>query len=306
MFRRRFLVNPGAGGVSSSFLKETRRYFLRHDGNFDSRNARNAADFLRAVEEACAQGVEQIVAVGGDGTVNAVANALLQQRGNVPSLAVAKAGTGSDYWRNILAQRPTRTKVDWKDVVREHEIREHDVGVLEWGANLEHARYFVNAATFGWSARVVQAKENLSSRVPRALSYLLPTALSLNKLQAETARLRIDGETIEHSLLALFVCKGLFAGSGLRFGEQGHLDDGAFDVLWLGNLAWYDVLKKFPQLFSSGVKADTQILRRRAQQIELLSPAGLATEIDGEFIADAARFRLRLEPRRLRVCVPRT
>ena len=100
--------------------------------------------------------MEQIVAVGGDGTVNAVANGFFEKDELVhpaACLAVAKAGSGSDYFRGL-----TKTKRhDWREIVLNPSVRRVDAALMQIAGRPEPL-YFVNMATFGMSAEVCRQK----------------------------------------------------------------------------------------------------------------------------------------------------
>ncbi len=77
--KRKFILNPHAGrGLNAKALAGLQEYFTRRTGAFDHAVASSRDAAIRATRESLRQGTEQIVAVGGDGTVNAVANGFFE------------------------------------------------------------------------------------------------------------------------------------------------------------------------------------------------------------------------------------
>jgi len=75
--KRKFIINPGAGNILNSYLFNfLKRRMLKRYNTFDYVMTKNAEDIVDQAREAARSGVEQIVVVGGDGTLNGVINGL--------------------------------------------------------------------------------------------------------------------------------------------------------------------------------------------------------------------------------------
>ena len=71
----------------------------------------HAVDLARRAAE---EGARLVVAVGGDGTVNEVANGLLGFEGERPELAVIARGTGTDFVRHFRIPTKLEGAVRWR------------------------------------------------------------------------------------------------------------------------------------------------------------------------------------------------
>ncbi len=100
-------MNARAGyGLGAGALAELKEFFARTAGAFDWSVAGSRDEAIRATRESLRQGVDQVVAVGGDGTVNAVANGFFDHGQPIrpqSSLAIGNTGTGSDYFKTVAA-----------------------------------------------------------------------------------------------------------------------------------------------------------------------------------------------------------
>lgn len=94
-----------------------------------------------------ARGRDRVIAVGGDGTVHAVANALLSE-GVGATLAAVGVGSSNDYHKPVRrssAGIPLRIDAPQR----------RDVGLARWvdDRGVEHARFFLVSASIGFVAR---------------------------------------------------------------------------------------------------------------------------------------------------------
>ena len=115
---------------------------------------------MELAEDAARGGAELLVAVGGDGTLNEVANGLVRS-GAQSELAVIPLGTGMDFVRTYGI--PTRFE-DAVQVALTGAARAIDAGRVSYrtwsGADAE--RYVANVGSVGMSAAVAQRANGMS------------------------------------------------------------------------------------------------------------------------------------------------
>src|SRR5215218_4966343 len=109
----------------------------------------HAADLAR---QARVEGLDVVVALGGDGTVNEVVNGLLGRDGpgdDVPALAVVPGGGTNVFARALgIPRDPVEATGALLDALREHRRRSIGLG-------LAGDRWFTFNAGMGWDAEVV-------------------------------------------------------------------------------------------------------------------------------------------------------
>jgi diacylglycerol kinase family enzyme len=301
--KRVFVINPKAGsGLPRRRLEQLEAYFRSRGSTFDAIISRSRQDVIDRTRDALRQGAEQIIAVGGDGTVNAVANGFFEDEELVrpeACLAVAKAGSGSDYFRGL-----TRcTRHDWRDIVLDPAIRTVDAARFESPACTEPL-YFLNMATFGMSAEVVRQKAMLSPLWPKSLRYLLPTVRGLFTARESRVRLNLDGQILERDAFCIMVAKGAYSGGGMRFGSHVALDDGRFEVTLFRPMPVWKMLVKTPKLYSGQLDNEPTIEKLSGSRIEIEADPPILSEVDGDVIGRAA-VSMTVLPRRIPVCFPR-
>lgn len=297
--KRKFLINPAAGGgIPAKALNEMKEFFQREDGEFHPVLCGSRREMIEETGEALKKGFGQIVAVGGDGSVNAVANGFFDAGGSALNpeacLAVAPLGSGSDYFRTLRGG----SGAGWREIVTKGRIVEADVGFLDTGKN---RGYFVNMAGLGVSAEIVKIKEKLPSWVPRSLCYAVPTIYQAPKIRPFPAKLLLDGKPVEEKLLAAFLAKGTYAGGGMRLGGRASLDDGCFDLTLIHAMPLGEIVKNLPRLFLGDIDQVKGIEKIKVKKVEILGPKAVPIEIDGE-LAGTSPAAFSVIPKAIRVC----
>src|SRR5688500_6221424 len=95
-----FIVNPRAGkGAAARAIPTIERAMAQQSAPLDIRRTSGPGDTRRLTRAAAAEGAEVVVAVGGDGSVHEVANALLEAGAGAPALGVIPVGSGNDFAR---------------------------------------------------------------------------------------------------------------------------------------------------------------------------------------------------------------
>jgi len=128
-----------------------------------------AGQWIEALEHARREGLDRVVAVGGDGTVHAVANALLSDgpvASGGPVLGAVGLGSSNDF------HKPVRSRARGVPV-RCGPPAPRDVGLARWedARGVEHARWFVVSASVGLTARA-NRRFSRPSRDGRLSSWL--------------------------------------------------------------------------------------------------------------------------------------
>lgn len=239
-----------------------------------------------------------VAAAGGDGTVHEVANGLLLARKPEVAFRVFPLGSANDYAYSL------RTSFPPLDSVPEPQTRALDVGVVR--AETGRERYFVNTLGLGFSGAVA-----LESRRIRRFQGLMLYGLAFlralwSRYECPLMTCTFDEESREERTLSLTVALGQREGSFV-VAPAARLDDGLFDILHVGPLSRWEVLRFMPRLAQGGrLPADyPSIWLGRCQHIQLRSEAPLTVHLDGEFFSrpeDGVRaLDIRILPGALRV-----
>ncbi|MCP4247363.1 MAG: hypothetical protein GY778_09980, partial [bacterium] len=177
------MVNPAAGR-GSDLLTRTEQALAGREIAATVAASSGPDDVAQLVGRAIASGHRRFVAVGGDGTVNLVVNALLAHPWEEPpTLGILPAGTGCDFAR--IFGIPQDVEHAARHLSGEETYRS-DAGVLEgeWGT-----RYFLNIAQAGIGAASAITADRLSWL--RGLRYQTAFWLNLPRFRRTEVKVRI-------------------------------------------------------------------------------------------------------------------
>lgn len=284
------IINPQAGGGRTRRLWPTLRDTLDTTlGTYATRWTRRPGEATEHARAALHDGYNRIVAVGGDGTLNEVANGFFEDGAHIQSEAVLvpiSCGTGSDFRRSLDAALPPEAAV--RALLRDR-FRTIDVGHLQYTDEdgRSASRYFVNIASFGMGGavdRVVQslpAKAQLGGR----LAYLYAILHTLVRYTNPPVDLSVDGTPRgTFRIRNVAVANGRYFGGGLPMAPRARLDDGQFDVVVLGDLSRRALLRHARRFYAGTHTTLKQVSTFRGRRITATphTDAPVRLDVDGE------------------------
>jgi diacylglycerol kinase (ATP) len=220
-----------------------------------------------------------VVAVGGDGTVNEVANGLTGEEG--VELAVIPRGTGVDFVRTFAI--PTRFD-DAVLIAREGTPRRIDLGralYRSW-AGEDEVRYFANIASAGMSGAIAKRTNESSKVLGGKASYLLATLSVFARWQNTEVRVSVGDEIRDGRMHDVVVANGRYFGGGMMICPDAKPDDGELDVLLIGDITKRDLVLTMPKIYRGThlPHPRAELLRGPFASVDAAQP--LPVELDGE------------------------
>jgi diacylglycerol kinase (ATP) len=241
----------------------------------------------RIAREASADGCRTVIAVGGDGTANEIANGLV---GTSTALALYPIGSGNDFARSLGYPRKRRDIGRFLANARRRVI---DVGDV-------NGRIFVNAAGVGIDGHVAERVEASARVVGPTLGYFVGALVSIVAYRPQPMRLRIDDQTLEGKHLLVVAANGTHFGSGMHIAPQALVDDGLFDVVVAGDLGRWASLVALAKLYRGTHVNGRDVLAFRARSLDVELERELPAEADGEPMR-ARSLTVRMRPGALTV-----
>lgn len=265
----------------------------------DVRVTWEAGDAQRHVSEALRDGVETIIAAGGDGTFSAVAAALARMdepAGRLPALALVALGTANDF--ATAAELPEEALpameavCEWPPVPIDLLRLAVDEGKIHWCANL---------ASGGFGTKVTVETDEGLKKMLGGLAYLITGIAQLGRIQPIHARLHGPDFEWEGLLIALGIGNGRQAGGGQALCPDALVNDGLLDLTVVPELSG-EVAATIGTLVTSGKGAALErvAVRARLAWVELDCPQPITLNLDGEPV-ESTHFRIDCVPGRLRM-----
>jgi YegS/Rv2252/BmrU family lipid kinase len=307
------IVNPkSAGGATQTRWAETAADFRAHFGAFQVAFTKGAGDGTLLALRGAEQGRRFIIACGGDGTINEVANGILESGADI-EFGVLPSGTGGDFRRTIGIPNDTR---EAGAALRGGATKQIDVGKVTFTNhdNRETSRYFLNVASFGLSAAIIERVKtsNKLDWLPHDIlrgktSFALSTLQEILGLNFETVRVKIDDQEAKPlNTINFCVCNSRFFGGGMKIAPEAVINDGFFDVVNIGDIKTAKILLKGYTLYRGSHLNLPEVKSTRARKIEV-SPTNdeeIQIEVDGE-LPGKLPATFEILPKALKVRVPK-
>ena len=267
----------------------------------DVRVTWEGGDAERYVAEAIADGVDTIIAGGGDGTLSEVATTLAH-RGEaadaLPVLGLLPLGTANDFATaaGICAAPDVALRL-----VRDTPAAAIDL--LKLQANGD-THWVANLASGGFGTEVTTETHEGLKKWLGGLAYVLTGLSRLGRIEPLRARLHGPDFEWEGEFIALGIGNGRQAGGGQALCPDALIDDGLLDVTIVPPLEG-ELLATFGTAMTEGKLAalDDVAVRRQLQWIEIDAADALTLNLDGEPV-EAGHFRIDCVPKRLRMQLP--
>lgn len=244
---------------------------------------------LQATEIARAalrEGSELIIGVGGDGTMNEIANGFFENRELInpaSALGIVPSGTGCDLSRSLHI--PARPDLALQTLTRAPSVK-IDIGRVTFQnlAGDKEERLFLNVADFGVGGEVV--KEVNQRRLARkASSYLRCLISTMARYRSKKIRVWVDGkEWPARECLIGAVANGRIFGKGMKIAPTASLNDGWFDFILVQGMKFAEFCRHGWKVFLGQHLGHPKISFWRAKKIEAmgLEEADILIELDGE------------------------
>ena len=236
-----------------------------------------------------------LVVIGGDGTVNEVVNGIA---GADAEIAVLPCGTGQDFGRTHGIPSSFDEAVR---VALGSEMRTIDLGRVELESGT--TRLFANVGSAGMSGAVARRANSMTKRFGGRATFFY--ALTREFLAWQNSRVLVelaDGSRSEGPMHDVIVANGNWHGGGMKLAPDARQDDGAFDVVLIGDVSKLDFVTTAPKLYSGRYLSHPKVEPLRSPSVAITSDEPLPLEVDGEPIGTTpARFEVVPSALRLRV-----
>jgi len=304
----RFLIilNPAAGKGGAMKRRPEIERFMRESGRgFEILNTDGPGHALEIARNIHLGEGDAVVAAGGDGTCNEVANGLLSRPPSTfgpPLLGILPIGRGNDF--AFTPGIPGDLDGALRVLVSGNE-RPLDSGFVKGGLFPE-GRHFVNGIGIGFDAKVgfMAAKMKIKS----GLSYAL-AALGVLARNEPSPVLRIFGDGGETTLPAVLVSvvNGRRMGGIFMMGPDAAIDDGLLDLCVVRHMKSRARLLGVVLRYTKGTQAGCDgVTMERTSRVRLLAvEGGMAAHCDGETVCeDGKELEISCVPGALRLIVP--
>jgi len=284
--RIRFIINPISGvGQKRKIEGQIAKHLDQQKFDYDIVYTEGPKHAFQLSEEASKEGVDIVVAVGGDGSAHEVGTSLI---GTKTALAIIPAGSG-----NGLARCLGIPLNHIKAIKRLNHYQERIIDTIQI-----NDKNFISTAGFGFEAFIAW---KFATFGPRGLfSYILVIFQEYFRYKPKHYKIEINGEVIETDAFFVNCANSNQWGNNAIIAPEALVDDGMLDFVIVKRFPFFTVFIMTLMLFNGQVDKSiyTQIIK--STEVKVTQQTVLA-HIDGEPVRIGREVVMKVNPKSLRV-----
>jgi diacylglycerol kinase (ATP) len=299
--RSKLIVNPNSGPWDvRRELPAVLNHLEEHGWWTTLHQTERPGEATQLAREARDQGLDAVLVVGGDGTINEVINGLAES----PVVVGVLPGGTSNVWAKELGlpTRSPRHLLPLVDAVRAlvpGATRRIDLGKA-------NGRYFLQWAGLGLDAEVTYAMEPRTRRQRRlgTLTYVVAGVTAAINLVGTRTRIWIDDERIYRRSILIVISNSQLYGGKVRIATDARLDDGLLDVNIFAGTGFGSAIRTALGVITGLHVRDPRHSFYRGSSIRVEAEKPMAIHLDGDPF-DTTPLECTVIPKALAVLVPK-
>ena len=251
-------INPISGrGYAKRKAKKASQHFSSLGIQTIEVEGETLSDFRsRFSAELRNESVTGVIALGGDGFIHEIIQHLVPR--NLP-LGVIPCGTGNDFARSLGIHQLSFEKQ--LEVIGNPITKSIDLGLVG-------KSWFAAILSSGFDA-LVNERANLMTWPKGRMKYNIAMIEKLIALKSHPYRIRLDQSEIHIEATIVTVANGASYGGGMKVCPEASLEDGLFDVMVLGKVSRFELLKVFPKVYRGTHVGHPAVTFYRCSEIEI-------------------------------------
>ena len=285
-----FVINPTSGTTNKDVMPQLIDKYIDSDSNDVSTVFTEYAGHASEIASKCVhEGVDVVVAVGGDGTVNEVARALAESD---TALGIVPCGSGNGLARHLMLPMNVKGALE---IINNGLVHSLDYGIID-------GHPFFCTCGMGFDAFISKKFASAGKRGP--LTYIENVLKEGLKYEPETYELTLDGnETEPYKAFLISVANASQYGNDAYIAPQASMSDGFLDVVIMEP---FDILEA-PQvgidLMNKTLNKSSKIKCFKAKDIRIRRKEEGAIHYDGDPIDAGKDIHIQLRPHAIKMIV---
>jgi diacylglycerol kinase (ATP) len=240
-------------------------------------------------KEAVEKGTDVIVAVGGDGTVNEIGQALV---GTDSALGIIPTGSGNGLARHLKIPFNIKKAIR---VINQDKLHKIDTATV-------NDKVFLSIAGIGYDAFVAKKFSKAARR--GFFSYFRIVSGEYTAYKPKKYILEVDGKTITRRALLIAFANSNQFGNNTSIDPNAAIDDGYIDLCILRRIPLLLVPFYVPLLFSKMFHKTQYIEIIRAKEATVTRKKGKTMHFDGDPVTMGKKLEMKVNPLSLNIIIP--
>jgi len=250
-------------------------------------NPQHFSDVIRRYQHQ----VDLVIVGGGDGTLNAAVDTLVET--NLP-LGILPLGTANDLARTLKIPNslPEATKV-----IANGKVQRIDLGEV-------NGKCFFNVASLGMSVKITQRLTKEVKRRWGIFAYAFTAVKVIWESRPFSAEIRLPDQSIKVKTVQIAIGNGRYYGGGMAVAPDAMIDDQRLDLYSLEIRHWWEIIPLLPRMRQGRHINARNVRALQAQEIEIYTRKPRPINTDGEITTYTPAY-FRVIPKAVTVFVPR-
>jgi len=284
-----FIMNPISGTTSKAGIPELiEKHLDKEKFDYEIRMTKYAGHASEIATDAKNHGVDVVVAVGGDGTVNEVARAIVHSNS---ALGIIPCGSGNGLARHLLLPMNLTKSID---IINACEIRDLDYGII-------NDQPFFCTCGMGFDAFVSQKFAESGKRGP--ISYaeqILKTGLTY---QPETYEIEDENGTEKYKAFLISCANASQYGNNAYIAPQASMSDGLMDIIIMEPFDAIEASQIGVEMFNKTLDKNSKIKTFRSKHIHIHRSKAGVIHFDGDPIEAGTEIDVHLEEKGIKMLI---
>jgi len=283
-----FIINPIAGGKSKEHVPQLIQQHLDKATVEHTIVFTEEAGHAHWLAKEAAKTYQNIIAVGGDGTVNEVASAVV---GTQAALGILPFGSGNGLSRFLSIPMDTAKAIQ---NINDNNIELIDAGQMD-------GQWFFNMAGMGFDAHISQVFAQKTKR--GFITYFKSALQEIISYKSQSYHMEIDGKQYDRDAFMLSFANSSQYGNNAHVSPQASVQDGLLDVCVIKPFPLYRFPEMGLRMFTKTADKSSFVEIIRGKKIQIKRKAAGPAHIDGEPQTIGATAEIKVVPLSLKVIV---
>ena len=254
--------------------------------DYSIRETEYAGHAYEIAKESKEQGIDIVVAVGGDGTVNEVGRALVHSN---TALGIIPTGSGNGLARHLLIPMKIKGAIQ---VLNDCEITDLDYGIIN-----EHP--FFCTCGVGFDAFISEKFAEAGKRGP--ITYLENILKEGLKYEPETYEIEAENGTIKKKAFLISCANASQYGNNAYIAPQASMSDGMIDVIIMEPFDALEASQISIEMFNKTLDKNNKIKTFRSKEIKIYRKAPGVIHYDGDPIETGKKIVVTLKEKGIKI-----
>lgn len=286
-----FVINPISGDIEKDDLTtEVRNFMKSHHYNIEFLHTTGKNDKQKITDKIKTVQPTTVVAVGGDGTCNLVAQTLLHKSIKMGILPLGSA--------NGMASELNLPKTVEENLELIAKGKSKKIDVLQINDN----HICLHLSDIGFNAQLINTYEKSDSR--GLFGYTKSFIEEFGNASPAKYEIMLNDATISRNAFMVVLANASKFGTGAIINPEGKPDDGYFELVIIRPQNFAEFLEMLVPFYTRKIHTLDFVDTYKCKQVQIKNPEQQNLQIDGEIIGQPLQVNVEILPRSVELIVP--